>query len=92
MVFLCIGFMVVLFYLFAFNNHHLLNCLIFLESVVLLRYYSLCHLQDSSSATQTSMLAFFVLSVGSSALGLSILVIISRIHGQDSFLTYNLVF
>nr|YP_010134343.1 NADH dehydrogenase subunit 4L [Megabeleses magnoliae]QWM93833.1 NADH dehydrogenase subunit 4L [Megabeleses magnoliae] len=70
---------------FCFNRYHLLMILLSLEFIVLIIYFSLVIFLNFFMMELFFSMMFLVFSVCEGVLGLSILVMMVRMHGNDYF-------
>nr|UQU69071.1 NADH dehydrogenase subunit 4L [Megabeleses sp.] len=70
---------------FCFNRYHLLMILLSLEFIVLIIYFSLIIYLNFFMMELFFSMMFLVFSVCEGVLGLSILVMMVRMHGNDYF-------
>ena len=78
--------------LLRLNRAHLLSCLIYIEALVLYGFYTFNKSGLLGGLTGGVLMCYFVLTVASAAVGLRLLVSISRRHGKDFLATINLLF
>ena len=89
---LSIVFLLLVARLFKRNLCHVLNCLIFLELIVIYLFWAIFTLMESGFTGSLTLILYFVISVASASLGLAILIVVCRSHGQDYLFSYNLMF
>nr|YP_004857885.1 NADH dehydrogenase subunit 4L [Stenopirates sp. HL-2011]AEK26851.1 NADH dehydrogenase subunit 4L [Stenopirates sp. HL-2011] len=89
-MYLMISFMFVLFF-FCFNHKHLLLTLLILEYFVVLIFFLLINYLMYYNLELYFTIIFLVFSVCEGVLGLSILIMFIRLHGNDMFFSMNLL-
>nr|YP_010743976.1 NADH dehydrogenase subunit 4L [Corigetus marmoratus]WET31979.1 NADH dehydrogenase subunit 4L [Corigetus marmoratus] len=75
--------------IFTMKCKHLLVMLLSLESSIVGIYVGLFYLLSSMNYEFLFSLIFLTMSVCEGALGLSLLVLMVRVHGNDSIMTFN---
>nr|YP_007889698.1 NADH dehydrogenase subunit 4L [Timelaea maculata]AGI50315.1 NADH dehydrogenase subunit 4L [Timelaea maculata]USN89431.1 NADH dehydrogenase subunit 4L [Timelaea maculata] len=78
--------------IFVSKHKHLLIVLLSLEFIVLSIFFlMMIYLMMINNNNMYMLMVFMVFSVCEGALGLSILVLMIRTHGNDYFQSYNLI-
>nr|AVN68274.1 NADH dehydrogenase subunit 4L [Tryonicus parvus] len=78
-------------WVFCFNHKHLLITLLSLEFIVLILYLMICFYLNMFNYELFFSLVFLTFSVCEGALGLSILVSMVRMYGNDYFQSYLII-
>nr|YP_009051012.1 NADH dehydrogenase subunit 4L [Allantus luctifer]AIG61940.1 NADH dehydrogenase subunit 4L [Allantus luctifer] len=76
---------------FCLNRNHLLMILLSLEFIVLMIYFMLIMYLSLFEMELFFSMMFLVFSVCEGVLGLSILILMVRMHGNDSFQTLSVL-
>nr|QPN54150.1 NADH dehydrogenase subunit 4L [Holotrichia oblita] len=91
----CLFFAVVMYFSglvsFCINRKHLLSMLLSLEFMVLGLYFNMYMYLIYFNYEFYFMMIFLTMSVCEGALGLAILVMLMRTHGNDYFQTFNVL-
>nr|APX39936.1 NADH dehydrogenase subunit 4L [Longitarsus candidulus] len=74
---------------FIFNRKHFLLMLLMLEFIVVILYFNLFIYLSMMNYEFFFSMIFLTMSVCEGALGLSILILMVRIHGNDYILTFS---
>nr|APX39335.1 NADH dehydrogenase subunit 4L [Longitarsus pratensis] len=74
---------------FIYNRKHLLLMLLMLEFIVIIMYFNLFIYLSLMNYEFFFSMIFLTMSVCEGALGLSILILMVRIHGNDYILTFS---
>nr|APX39490.1 NADH dehydrogenase subunit 4L [Neocrepidodera transversa] len=74
---------------FLFNRKHLLLMLLSLEFIVIILYLSMFIYLSILNYEYFFMMIFLTMSVCESALGLSILILMVRLYGNDYIMTFS---
>nr|APX40560.1 NADH dehydrogenase subunit 4L [Longitarsus cerinthes] len=74
---------------FIFNRKHFLLMLLMLEFIVIITYLNLFIYLSSMNYEFFFSMIFLTMSVCEGALGLSILILMVRVHGNDYILTFS---
>nr|APX39657.1 NADH dehydrogenase subunit 4L [Longitarsus parvulus] len=74
---------------FVFNRKHLLLMLLMLEFIVIIMYLNMFIYLSSMNYEFFFSMIFLTMSVCEGALGLSILIMMVRMHGNDYILTFS---
>nr|APX40664.1 NADH dehydrogenase subunit 4L [Mantura chrysanthemi] len=74
---------------FIFNRKHFLLMLLSLEFIVILLYFNLFMYLSMMNYEYFFSMIFLTMSVCEGALGLSLLILMVRIHGNDYILTFS---
>nr|YP_006576052.1 NADH dehydrogenase subunit 4L [Euspilotus scissus]ACZ58579.1 NADH dehydrogenase subunit 4L [Euspilotus scissus] len=76
---------------FSMNRKHLLIMLLCLEMLVLNLYFMMMYTFSINMPEMYFGMIFLVMSACEGALGLSILVSLLRVYGNDYFMTFNVL-
>nr|YP_009503737.1 NADH dehydrogenase subunit 4L [Lasioderma serricorne]AWY13622.1 NADH dehydrogenase subunit 4L [Lasioderma serricorne] len=76
---------------FVLNRKHLLTLLLSLEFMIITLYFGLILYMNMYMYEFFFLMIFLTISVCESALGLSILVVMMRMYGNDYFKTFNVL-
>nr|YP_010264228.1 NADH dehydrogenase subunit 4L [Ophrygonius sp.]UFK32145.1 NADH dehydrogenase subunit 4L [Ophrygonius sp.]UIN24740.1 NADH dehydrogenase subunit 4L [Ophrygonius sp.] len=91
MLFLIFSFLFICLFIMLFNKNHLLMMLMMFEMMVMYMYISLILFLSIYSSEFYFSMIYLVMVVCESALGLSLLVSLIRLYGNDLYQSFNML-